>query len=113
MSTYRITEASPALFIILIDQSYSMSEYHAKDRRSTNAEIAADAANRMIFSLGLHSLSSSSKTQQIKDKFEVSVIGYGGMGDDAMAVSAFQGSLEGRWAGRISEIFENSIDEDR
>ena len=60
----------PGCFVILVDQSYSMSEQW---ETGTKAEVAALIVSSLIYELGL----SCDTGQEIKDRCYVSVIGYG------------------------------------
>lgn len=60
----------PGCFVILVDQSYSMSEQW---ETGTKAEVAALIVSRLIYELGL----ACDTGQEIKDRCHVSVIGYG------------------------------------
>src|SRR5687768_3980489 len=61
---------NPGLFIILVDQSGSMSDSYAD---STKANFAALAVNRTIYEI----LASCMAGEKPKDRCHVSVIGYG------------------------------------
>ncbi|GGM75771.1 hypothetical protein GCM10007108_12120 [Thermogymnomonas acidicola] len=70
--TAEISRRNPGLFIFLLDQSRSMSHRIAGGKRS-KAEEATDAINRQIYEL----VNRCTKSDGIRDYFEVGIIGYG------------------------------------
>ena len=66
----RIESPNPGCFVILVDQSYSMS---GQWETGTKAEVAALIVSRLIHELGL----ACDVGSKIKDRCHVSVIGYG------------------------------------
>lgn len=94
-----ITRTNPSAFLFLIDQSSSMAEpFGEKDQYGdapTKAEAVAQALNNLLRSLIL----TCSKSEGIRDYFEVSVIGYG-----ARVGPAWGGALAGREIASISEV---------
>ena len=65
-----IGASSPGLFVILVDQSGSMTERYGN---STRAEFAALAVNRTIYEI----IASCRKGEKISDRCHITVIGYG------------------------------------
>ncbi|HKJ96826.1 MAG TPA: VWA domain-containing protein, partial [Thermoplasmataceae archaeon] len=68
-----ISRKNPGLFIFLIDQSRSMSHKIGGSDRSKAIE-AADAINRQLNEL----INRCTKSEGIRDYFEIGIIGYGG-----------------------------------
>ena len=79
----------PGCFVILVDQSYSMSEQW---ETVTKAEGASFTVSRIIYELGL----SCDTGEEIKDRCHVSVIGYGEQ-------------VECLIGGMISDVFNSPI----
>ena len=69
-SNVPIGTPNPGCFVILVDQSWSMSEQWETD---TKAEVAALVVSRLIHELGL----ACDTGVEIRDRCHVSVIGYG------------------------------------
>ena len=69
-SNVPIGTPNPGCFVILVDQSWSMSEQWETD---TKAEVAALVVSRLIHELGLV----CDTGREIRDRCHVSVIGYG------------------------------------
>ena len=69
-SNVPIGTPNPGCFVILVDQSYSMS---GQWQTGTKTEVAALIVSRLIYELGL----ACDTGQEIKDRCHVSVIGYG------------------------------------
>ncbi len=78
-----ISRKNPGLFIFLIDQSRSMSHKIGGSDRSKSVE-AADAINRQLNEL----INRCTKSEGIRDYFEVGVIGYGSARDTAISLLA-------------------------
>ncbi|MES2462301.1 MAG: vWA domain-containing protein [Armatimonadota bacterium] len=99
-----ITRRSPACFLFLIDQSSSMAQPFG-DRNEhlptlTKAEGVAQALNNLLRSLVL----SASKSDGIRNYFEVGVIGYGETAD-----FAWRGALAGSGLVAIRDVANNFL----
>ncbi len=68
-----ISRANPTCFLLLVDQSGSMSRPFAATSERTMAEGVADAVNRLLHTL----VSRCAKGEYILDRYFVGVIGYG------------------------------------
>jgi hypothetical protein len=95
-----ISSTNPCLIIYLIDQSGSMSEkfgnaYHSK------AEELANAINEVIYEVGLRCIGSGG---ELKNRFELAIIGYGKEGDKVQ--SGWEGQLSNKWVVYIKNIFD-------
>ncbi len=88
-----ITRQNPSCFVFLIDQSSSMAASFEEDR--TKSEAVALALNNLLRNLIL----TCSKSEGIRDYFDVAVIGYG-----RYVGPAWGGSLAGRELVPISEV---------
>ena len=98
-----ITRYTPSCFCFILDQSSSMAEpFGERDGEApvTKAEAVALALNNLLRNLIL----SCSKSDGIRDYFEVAVIGYG-----AEVGSAWQGALRGRELVPISQVAEQVL----
>ncbi|MCL5785834.1 MAG: VWA domain-containing protein [Candidatus Thermoplasmatota archaeon] len=73
-----ISRRSPGLFIFLLDQSRSMSHKLGGSDRS-KAQEACDAVNRQIYEL----IYRCTKTDGVRDYFDIGIIGYGFKADTA------------------------------
>jgi hypothetical protein len=91
-----ISRTNPSCFVILVDQSASMREYLDNKKTMTKAEAVADAINRLLQNL----VSKSTKSEGIRDYYEIAVVGYGGGG----VKPAWSGSLANRTVIPISLI---------
>jgi hypothetical protein len=89
--TADITRANPACFVILVDQSGSMSDPLGGAQNRRKADAVADAINHILQDLGLR----ASKNGKIRDYFYVSVIGYGKEVRPAFAGALGSSSLVG------------------
>ncbi len=99
-----ITRRSPACFLFLIDQSSSMAQPFG-DRSEhlptlTKAEGVAQALNNLLRSLVL----SASKSDGIRNYFEVGIIGYGETAD-----FAWRGALAGSGLVAIRDVANNFL----
>lgn len=73
-----ISRRNPGLFLFLIDQSRSMSHKLGGTLRSKSQE-AADAINRQIYEL----IYRCTKSDGVRDYFDIGIIGYGAVSDSA------------------------------
>ena len=71
--TAAITRTNPACVLLLIDQSGSMAEPYTGLADQSKAQAVADAVNRVLQNLVLR----CAKADQVRDYFQVGVIGYG------------------------------------
>jgi len=70
-----ISRSNPTAFLFLIDQSGSMDEKIGESNIS-KAQFLSDALNRVLAVL----IGRSSKSEGVRNYFEIGVIGYGGIG---------------------------------
>lgn len=96
--TAEISRTNPTAFLIMIDQSYSMSEPFGAGQGS-KAEEAARVLNRVLTDL---TIKCAKGDDQIYDYFDVGVMGYG-----HTVGNAFTGPLGGSLFQPISRIGEN------
>jgi hypothetical protein len=101
LEALRINTTNPCLILFLLDQSGSMSETFGGDDSTPKDEALANAVNETIHNIGLKCISGQG---EIRNRFEISVIGYG---KDGKVNSAFEGNLKGKWVVKISDIFNN------
>ena len=69
-----ISRRSPSAFVILVDQSWSMSEPLGLDQSRSKADFVADVVNKWLQNLILR----CAKATEVRRYFDVAVIGYGG-----------------------------------
>lgn len=89
-----ISRNNPAAFLFVVDQSGSMSDKMSSGR--SKAEFVADALNRTLMNL----ITRCTKSEGVRDYFEVGVLGYGGQG----VSNGFSGSLGGQILNLISAL---------
>lgn len=95
-----INRAKPTAFFFLIDQSGSMDDAWGLDGTKRKCDAVADAINRLLSTLVIR----CAKGEDVRDYFQVGVIGYGG------AVSnGFSGKLGARQFVPISDIADNPL----
>lgn len=102
-----ISSTHPCLVIFLVDQSGSMNERFGNIPNSTKAIEVANAVNNQIYEMGLRCLDSNG---EIKNRFEIAIIGYGI--DIDIVKSGWEGQLAGKWVVSIRDVFENPYDFD-
>lgn len=95
-----ISSTSPCLIIYLLDQSGSMDDKFGNGSHSKAAELAL-AMNEVIYEVGLRCIGSGG---DIKNRFELAIIGYGKEGDKVQ--SGWEGQLTGKWIVSIRDIFD-------
>lgn len=95
----QISRNTPTAFLFVVDQSGSMSDRMAIGK--SKAEFVSDALNRTLMNL----IGRCTKSEGVRDYFDVGVIGYGGRGVD----NGFSGSLGARVLNPVSAIEQNPI----
>jgi hypothetical protein len=95
MYSAEISRSNPSCFLLIIDQSGSMSDPFGD---SSKAGSVSDAINRLLQNL----IIKCAKSEGIRDYYHVGVIGYG-----ASVGPAFGGVLAGKELVPISEIADN------
>lgn len=95
-----INRAKPTAFFFLIDQSGSMDDPWGLDGAKRKCDAVADAINRLLSTLVLR----CAKGEDVRDYFQVGVVGYGGSVRDG-----FGGVLAGRQFVPISEVADNPL----
>ena len=95
-----ISSTNPCLIIYLLDQSGSMSEKFGNATHTKSFELAS-AINETIYELGLRCIGSGG---ELKNRFELAIIGYGKDGDKVE--SGWEGHLSGKWVVSIKNIFD-------
>ena len=100
LRTHTISSTNPCLIIYLIDQSGSMSDRFGNASHSKAVELA-NAINDTIYEVGLRCIGSSG---ELKNRFEMAIIGYGKDGDKVQ--SAWEGQLAYKWVVSIKNIFD-------
>lgn len=93
----QISRNSPTAFIFVVDQSGSMSDKMSSGR--SKAEFVSDALNRTLMNL----VTRCTKSEGVRDYFEIGVLGYGGQG----VSNGFSGALGNRVLNPISSIEQN------
>ena len=90
----QISRNNPTAFLFVVDQSGSMSDRMSIGK--SKAEFVSDALNRTLMNL----IGRCTKSEGVRDYFEVGVIGYGGRGVD----NGFSGALGSRVLNPVSAI---------
>jgi hypothetical protein len=93
-----ISRRKPGLFLFLLDQSRSMSHKLA-GQQTSKAREATDAINRQIYEI----IYRCTKTEGVRDYFEIGIIGYGSKTDTAESL------LPNATIVPISKMAENPI----
>lgn len=93
----QITRSNPTAFLFVVDQSGSMSDRMSIGK--SKAEFVADALNRTLMNL----IGRCTKSEGVRDYFEVGVIGYGGQG----VSNGFSGSLGAQVLNSVTAIEQN------
>jgi hypothetical protein len=91
----QITRANPTCLILLLDQSGSMADPFSGDQTVRKAEYVADVVNHTLHDLVIR----CTKTEEVRNYYYVSVIGYGGQ-----VGPAFGGALSSRRVAPIAEL---------
>jgi hypothetical protein len=95
-----ISSTNPCLLIYLIDQSGSMQEQFGNGSHSKSVELA-NAINDVIYEVGLRCYGDGS---ELKNRFEIAIIGYGKENDEVK--SGWEGQLSNKWVISIKNIFD-------
>ncbi|KAK43438.1 von Willebrand factor A [Caballeronia jiangsuensis] len=95
-----IQRSDPTVLLFLVDQSGSMADRMAGSER-TKAQFVADVLNRTLVNL----VTRCTKSDGVRDYFEIGVIGYGGTG----AANGFRGNLATSLLQPISQIEANPL----
>ncbi|HVK03106.1 MAG TPA: hypothetical protein VM490_06505 [Armatimonadaceae bacterium] len=98
--TAEINRAKPTAFFFLIDQSGSMDDPYGLDSGKRKCDAVADAINRLLSTLVLR----CAKGEDVRDYFQVGVVGYGGA-----VRTGFSGPLSQRQFVPISEVADNPL----
>lgn len=93
-----VSRSNPSAFLFLIDTSGSMLDPFGNGSGKRKAEGVSDAVNQLLQNLAIK----CSKSEGIRDYFEVGVISYG-----KEVKPAFSGRLSGRILAPISEVANN------
>jgi len=92
-----ISRGNPTCFVFLLDQSGSMSDQFGGEHPQRKADFVADVVNRTLHDLVIR----CTKTEEIRNYYYISIIGYGG------AVGpAFSGNLAGKSLVPIADVAE-------
>ena len=94
-----ISRDNPACILFVIDQSGSMDEITEAGR--SKASFVADVLNKTLYTL----VTSCSKSDGVRNYFDVGVISYGG----SQVASGFGGALSGEIVHPIHAISENTL----
>jgi hypothetical protein len=98
--TAEINRAKPTAFFFLIDQSGSMDDAWGLDTGKRKCDAVSDAINRLLSTLVLR----CAKGEDVRDYFQVGVLGYGGT-----VRPGFSGPLAARQFVPVSEIADNPL----
>ncbi len=93
-----ISRGNPTCFIFLLDQSGSMADSFGGEQTVRKADFVADAVNRTLHDLVIR----CTKTEEVRNYYQIAVIGYGGE-----VKSALTGSLAGKMLVPISELADS------
>jgi hypothetical protein len=96
-----VSRENPTCFLFLVDRSGSMAKPFAGQEGRSKAQCVADALNRLLFEL----VSRCSQGVEIRDYFEIGVIGYG----DVHVGSALGGDLAGQRLVPVSQIGQHPL----
>lgn len=97
-----ISRNSPTCFLFLIDQSFSMTESVGGTPGVQKAAFVADALNKTLQNLGIAASKLTGAEMEIRDYFDIGVIGYG-----LNVGPAFVGPLVGKALAPLSEVGYN------
>lgn len=103
--TAQISRKNPAAIVILVDQSGSMQdELVFRDETMSKANAVAQIVNSLLDEI----LNRCTKTEGIRDYFDIAMIEYGGKSAKE-AKFAWQGKLEGKEWVNMTELAENPL----
>ena len=97
MYSAQITRANPTCIILLVDQSGSMADPLNSDSVVRKADFVADVVNHTLHDLVIR----CTKTEEVRNYYYVSVIGYGRSVNSALA-----GVLADRMIAPVAEVAE-------
>jgi hypothetical protein len=95
-----ISSTNPCLIVYLIDQSGSMSGAFGNGSHSKAVEVA-NSINEILYEVGLRCIGGAG---EVKNRFEIAIVGYGK--EDNVAKSGWEGQLSGKWVVPIKNIFD-------
>lgn len=98
MYSSQITRAVPTCIVFLIDQSGSMADPFGGDEQARKADFVARVVNHALHDLIIR----CTKTEEVRDYYHVSVVGYG-----RTVSSALTGALSDLWVAPISEVADH------
>jgi hypothetical protein len=102
----RLTSQTRGYFVFLVDQSYSMSDMFGNE---SSGMTLAQATARMINAWIEEMCIEATKTDEMKDWFDLSVIGYGtdDDGEPIVGTAFTDGALAGKERVTVPELSEN------
>ena len=100
ISSLTISSTNPCLIVFLLDQSGSMSDQFGNATHTKAVELAS-AINDNLYEIGLRCIGNKG---ELKNRFEIAIIGYGKSGDKVQ--SGWEGGLSGKWVVSIKNIFD-------
>jgi hypothetical protein len=98
--TAQITRANPTLVVLLLDQSGSMADPFGAEQSVRKAEFVAGVVNHTLHDLVIR----CTKTEEVRNYYHVSVIGYG-----RTVGPAFAGPLAARSVVPVAEVADNPL----
>lgn len=93
-----ISRSNPTCFAFLIDQSGSMADQFGSEGAGRKCDFVSDVVNRTLHDLVIR----CTKTEEIRNYYYISVIGYGGSVQPALA-----GHLAGKELVAVAELADN------
>ena len=106
LSNLVITSTTPCLLVYMVDQSRSMEDLFGNASHSKSVEVA-NAINDILYEVGLRCIGTAG---EIKNRFEVAIIGYGKASNSVQ--SAWEGPLQNKWVVSIKDIFDFPLGEE-
>ncbi|NQX38835.1 hypothetical protein SAMN05421820_101874 [Pedobacter steynii] len=97
----RVTRKNPCAFVLLLDQSFSMSSKMSNG--ISRAQVVTDIVNDMLENL----IMKCQRDSIVREYFDVMVIGYGKTEGSQRVSFGWEGNLEGRSWVNISELKNN------
>ena len=98
--TAQITRANPTLVVFLLDQSGSMADPFGGEQSVRKAEFVAGVVNHTLHDLVIR----CTKTEEVRNYYHVSVVGYG-----RTVGPAFAGPLAARSVVPVAEVADNPL----